>query len=96
MRTQGQVPTALGSSLPDLDKLSMLKLTLEEKLKTLTELDADIVKLVSEDELEAEIQQADECQEKIFEALVQINRALTPTTAHAVSTSPNMPPTARV
>ena len=44
----------------------MLKLTLEEKLKTLKELDAKIVKLVSEDDLETEIQQADECLEKIF------------------------------
>ena len=66
----------------------MMKLTLEGKLKTLKELDAEIVTLVSEDDLETEIQQADECQEKIFEALLQINRALTqPTVA--------MPKTAR-
>ena len=41
------ISTTLGTSPPDLDKLAMLKLTLEEKLKTLKELDAEIVKLVS-------------------------------------------------
>ena len=50
-RMQRQVATTLGTSPPDLDKLAMLKLTLEEKLKTLKELDAEIVKLVSEDDL---------------------------------------------
>ena len=74
------------------DKLAMLKLTLEEKLKTLKELNAEIVKLVSEDELETEIQQADECQEKIFEALVQINRVLVPPTPITARTS--TPPSA--
>ncbi len=61
----------------------MLKLSLEEKLKTLKELNAEIIELVPEDDLEAEIQQADECHEKIFEALARIDHALTP-----VSTSP--------
>ena len=63
-QTQGQVGATLGDASPDFDKLSMLKLTLEEKLKTLKELDAEIVGLVAEDDLETEIQQADECQEK--------------------------------
>ena len=45
--------------------------------------------LVSDTELDAEIQQADECQENIFEALVRVNRALTP------PTSPTAPRTAR-
>lgn len=77
-RTLGQIAAALGESPADLERLAILKLTLKEKLKTLKELDAKIVGLVSEDELEAEIQQADEYQEKIFEALVRINWAVTP------------------
>ena len=43
----------------------MLKLTLEEKAE-----------IISEDVLETEIQQDDECQEKIFEVLVKVNCAL--------------------
>ena len=84
-RTQGRVAATLGASPPDLDKLSMLKLTLEEKLKTLKELDAKIIELVSEDVLETEIQQADECQE-IFEALVKVNRTLTLATVTSIAT----------
>ena len=76
-RMQGQVATMLGTSALDLSKLAMLKLTLEEKLKTLKELDPETVKLVSEDDLETEIQQTDECQKKIFEGLAQIKRVLT-------------------
>ena len=49
---QGQVATTLGVSPPELDKLSMLKLILEEKLKTLKELDAEIV---SENDLDTKI-----------------------------------------
>ena len=62
----------------------MLKLTLEEKLK--------IVGLVAEEEMETEIQQADEGQERIFEALVRINRTLTPATPAPPSTNHTVPP----
>ena len=57
------------------------------------EIDAKIIELVSEDVLEAEIQQADEFQEKIFEALVQINRALTvtPTATLAIARAVAVP-----
>ena len=85
------VAVTLGVLPPDLDSLSMLKMTLEVKLKALKELDAEIVKLVSKDELETEIQETDEYEEKIIGALVQINHALTqpkvatPTTARIFS-----------
>ena len=74
----------------------MLKLTLEAKQKTLKELDDEIVALVPDEELDTEIQQADECQENIFEALVLTNRTLTPVTgttpeAH-VTTVPTIEP----
>ena len=79
-RIQGQITTALGATPPNVERLSMLKLTLEAKQKTLKELDDEIVALVPGEELDAEIQQADECQENIFEVLVLINRTLTPIT----------------
>ncbi len=82
-RTLGQVANSLEESPVDAKRLTVLKLSLEEKLKTLKELNAEIIELVPEDDLEAEIQQADECHEKIFEALARIDHALTP-----VSTSP--------
>ncbi len=78
-RTLGQVANSLEESPVDAKRLTVLKLSLEEKLKTLKELNAEIIELVPEDDLEAEIQQADECQEKIFEALARIDHAaLTP------------------
>ena len=77
-RIQVQITTALGATPPNAERLSMLKLTLEAKHKTLKELDDEIVALVPDEELDTEIQQADECQENIFEALVLINRTLAP------------------
>ena len=52
----------------------MLKLTLEAKQKTLKELDDQILVLIPDEELDTEIQQADECQENTFEALVPYPR----------------------
>ena len=86
-RTLGQIATALDAPA-DLDRLPILKLTLEEKLKTLKELDAEIIGLVAEGDLEAEIQQADEYQEKIFEALVRINRTIASTATPIVTPPP--------
>ena len=77
----------------DTDRLTILKLALEEKLKTLK---ADIVGLVAEGDLEAEIQQADEYQERIFEALVRIDRALEPVATPIVTPPTTSSPTDEV
>ena len=66
---------------PNAERLSTLKLALEAKQKTLKELDAEIVVLTPDEELDKEIQQADECQENIFEVLVHVGQTLTPVTA---------------
>ena len=76
-RIQGQITTALGATPPNVERLSMLKLTLEAKQKTLKELHNEIVLLIPNEELDTEIQQADECQENILGALALINRTLT-------------------
>ncbi len=51
-RTLGQVANSLEESPVDAKRLTVLKLSLEEKLKTLKELNADIIELVPEDDLE--------------------------------------------
>lgn len=75
-RLLSEVDTAIGASPLEDDKLSQLKLCLDEKLQTLKQLDAEIVELVPEEELEAEITGADECKERIFSALTRIDKAL--------------------
>ena len=54
-RLLSEVDTALEATPLDCDKLSQLKMCLNEKLQTLKQLDAEIVELVDEAELEAEI-----------------------------------------
>ena len=77
-RIQGQITAELASSTPNLDKLSTLKLSLEEKSKVVKELDAEIIAIVGDEELDDEIVRADEFHEKNLDAFVQINRSLTP------------------
>ena len=60
-RIQGQITTALGATPPNVERLSMLKLTLEAKQKTLKELDDEIVVLVPDEELDTEINLAGGC-----------------------------------
>lgn len=81
-RILGQISSALEKTPPDADRLSLLKLTLTEKLDVLKALDAEIIEITPEEGLEEEIGQSDEYKEK-YEALTLINKALgsTPTTA---------------
>ena len=58
-----------------MDRLSLLKLTLNEKLDTLKGLDAEIIEIMPEDGLEDEIQQSDENKERIHDALTRIDRS---------------------
>ena len=82
-RILGQITTALAGT-PDPDRLSLLKLTLNEKLETLRGLNAEIIELTPEEGLEGEIQQSDEYKENMYDALTRINRvvkgAVTPST----------------
>ena len=77
-RTLGQLAVALGETPPNPDRLSLLKQTLEQKLDTLKGLDTE---LTPEETLDDEIQQVDEYQERIYEALTRIKRAEPPATA---------------
>ena len=66
----------MSATCPDLDKLSLLKMTLNEKLATLNKLDSEIVEFTGEKDLEDEIKQADEYTEGIYEGLTHINNTL--------------------
>ena len=91
-RMLGQITAALEATPPDLDRLALLKMTLNEKLETLNKLDSEIIDLTSEEALEEEILQSDERKEKIFDALTRINKVLSPTTPPAPTTLTAAPP----
>ena len=68
----------LTGETPDLLKLSQLKLSLNEKLEVLKQLDNEILSLVDEDDVAGEIDQSDEFKEGIYAAIVEVERALAP------------------
>jgi len=62
-RMVGQIATAL-EDVADRDRLALLKLTLSKKLDTLNKLNLEIIKLITDKELD-KIQQSDDYKEKI-------------------------------
>ena len=75
-KIMGQVEPCLSESPPDASKLTRLKRSLEDKLQSLITLDDEILVLTPEDSIEAEIVQADECRQNIYEALSRLEIAL--------------------
>lgn len=69
-------------------RLRQQKLLLQEKLNTIQKLDEDILAVVSEDQIDEEICQADEFMEFTQLALMRINAALTPSQLTPSSRSP--------
>ena len=63
----------------DKSKISQLKLSLEEKLATVKQLDGDILELTEDDKVDEEIEQADLFKEGIYTAIVCIERLLVAT-----------------
>ena len=96
--TVRQITEALEGDTPDRDQLSLLRITLKEKLETIKTLDAEIVNLI-EDEggLADEIEQADTYKETncISESILKVDRILnaTPPTPEAPPTTPRATPT---
>ena len=98
-RLLNQIDTALTAPATDSDKLSQLKLSLHKKLETLKLLDSEIVELTPEEGLEDEIEQADGYKEKVYCALIMIDKVLKPTPSsptpvadmHAPTASPAPP-----
>jgi DNA-binding MltR family transcriptional regulator len=71
----GRAETKLTAGTPDLDKLSQLKLSLEEKLETLKISDTEILGMVDDRDMVEEIEQADEFKEGMYAVLVKIERS---------------------
>ncbi len=79
----------LAGDSPDVLKLSQLKLSLNEKLEVLKQLDNEILAMVDEGDVAGEIEQSDEFKEGIYAAMVGVERVLAP------PTSTSTPPTPR-
>ena len=102
-RMLNEVDTLMAEPSPELSKLSQLRMSIEEKLKTLKLLDDNIIDLIEdEDEIAEEIEGADFYKEGIYGALVKIDRATltrpkTPPApavgrASSAATTPKTPP----
>ena len=63
-RLLNQATTAIGAD--DSEELSLVKQMLVEKIETLKELDAKMADLVPDDELEEEIERADEYMQGVY------------------------------
>ena len=81
-RTVRQVTEVLESDTPDRDRLSLLRITLKEKIETIKTLDAEVVDLIEDEAgLADEIEQADTYKETLYESILKVDRFLdtTPT-----------------
>ena len=78
-RTLHQIETALTGE-PDVSRLTALKMAITEKLKSLSTLDDDIANLIEDEaELATDIEQADDYKQRIYTAIVSIDKAVAPT-----------------
>ena len=92
-KTIRQIEDILASETPDKERLSLLRLTLNEKLETIKALDSEVIELIDDDTLADEIEQADGYKESVFNALIRIDRF---TKAPPTRSSPTeAPPTER-
>ena len=76
-KTMGKTDELLSTETPDSSTLSLLKLTLREKLETIRALDSEIVELIEDEAAVAtEIEQTDAYRETIHASLLKIEKAL--------------------
>ena len=80
-RLVNQAATAMEAEDIDTDQLLLTRQMLVEKVETLKVLDGEMAELVPEEELEEEIQRADEYKERVYGVLAKLNKALGPITA---------------
>ena len=88
-RLLGQVDETISTS--DLPRLKQLKQALNGKIEVYSKLDNELIKLV-EDQLEAEVEQADLIREKINYAVITINDAITALIATPRNVRENLSP----
>ena len=92
-RLVNQATTVMGGEEVDTDQLSLIKQMLVEKVETERILDGEMADIVPDDELEAEIQGADEYKERLYGVLAKLKKALEAPSAAVVSPAP--PPSVR-
>ena len=80
-RLTARAMTALEAENIDVDQLSLIQRRITEKREVLKNLDSEMAELVPDDELEEEIQQADEFLDRIYEVLAKLDKALDPATS---------------
>lgn len=71
----------LSKDAPDVSTLSRLKLTLNEKLEILRQLDGEILDVVEEEAVVGEIDQSDEFKDDVYATLMKIERHIAPDTS---------------
>lgn len=84
-KTIRQIEDILASETPDKERLSLLRLTLNEKLETIKVLHSEVIELIGHYTLADEIEQADDYKENAFSALIRTDRV---TKAPSTSISP--------
>ena len=72
-RTMNAVDALLSREDPELARLAQLKLSLEEKLNILTKLDSEVLDLTADDDVEDEIQEADEFKDRVYGAIIRLD-----------------------
>ena len=76
-KTIRRIEDILASETPDKERLSLLRLTLNEKLETIKGLDSEVIDLIEDDDaLTSEIKQADGYKESVFNALIRIDHIM--------------------
>ena len=78
-RSLGQVQTSISADPLDISKINQLRLSLEDKLQSLSDLDREILELTPEDAVETKIVQADEVKQRLYAALSKFDHCLRPT-----------------
>ena len=81
-----QTATTMEAEEVDTDQLSLIKQMLIEKMETLKVLDGELAETVPDEELEKEIQLADEYKERVYGVLAKLNKTLGPITAPSPTT----------
>ena len=71
-----QIDELLATDTPDKARLSLLRLSLKEKLETIKGLDAEVIDLIEDDSLADEIEQADGYKETIFASLIKNDKLM--------------------
>ena len=95
-KTISRIEDILATETPDKERLSLLRLTLNEKLETIKALDSEVIELIDDETMLAdEIEQADGYKESVFNALIKIDRITKAPAARATSSPTEAPPTER-